>query len=45
VELFNTFNHVQFGPPGNSFGSSTFGEISSQNNNPRLVQFAGKIVF
>jgi hypothetical protein len=46
-EIFNTFNHVQFIPPGNGFGSSSFGVISGQGqfNNPRLVQFAGKIVF
>jgi|HubBroStandDraft_6_1064221.scaffolds.fasta_scaffold11702_2 hypothetical protein len=45
TEFFNLFNHPQFGPPGNSFGSSSFGEIQSQINNPRLIQFAGKIVF
>jgi hypothetical protein len=47
TEIFNTFNHVQFAPPGNGFGSSNFGVISGQGqlNNPRLVQFAGKIVF
>ena len=47
VELFNTFNRVQFIPPANGFGSSSFGEITGQGqmNNPRLVQFAGKIVF
>jgi hypothetical protein len=46
-EIFNTFNHVQFASPGNGFGSSSFGVISGQGqlNNPRLVQFAGKIVF
>jgi len=38
---------VQFIPPANGFGSSSFGEITGQGqmNNPRLVQFAGKIVF
>jgi hypothetical protein len=47
VELFNTFNRVQFAPPSNTTGSSTFGEILGQGqmNNPRLVQFAGKFVF
>jgi hypothetical protein len=46
-EIFNTFNHVQFIPPANGFGSSNFGVISGQGqlNSPRLVQFAGKIVF
>jgi len=45
TEFFNLFNHPQFGPPGNSFGSSNFGQITSQTNNPRLIQFAGKIIF
>jgi hypothetical protein len=48
VEIFNTFNHVQFTPPsGRSYGNANFGQFSGnvQLNNPRLVQFAGKIVF
>ena len=45
TEFFNIFNHPQFGPPGNSFGSSNFGEVTSQVNNPRLVQFALKVIF
>ena len=45
LEVFNLFNHVQFTPPANSAGSSNFGQITGQMNNPRLVQFAGKIVF
>jgi hypothetical protein len=45
TEFFNLFNHPQFGPPGGSFGSSGFGQITSQINNPRLIQFAGKIIF
>lgn len=45
AEFFNLFNHPQFGPPGNSFGSSTFGQITSQANYPRLVQFAAKLMF
>jgi hypothetical protein len=39
-EFFNIFNRVQFGPPGNTQGSATFGLISSQYNNPRLVQLS-----
>jgi hypothetical protein len=50
VEIFNTFNRVQFGPPANTLpetGYAGFGVISGQGqmNNPRLVQFAGKFVF
>jgi len=50
VELFNTFNRVQFGPPANTLpenGTAGFGVISGQGqmNSPRLVQFAGKFIF
>jgi hypothetical protein len=45
VEVFNLFNRTQFGPPAGGFGSSTFGSITGYMNNPRLVQFAGKITF
>jgi hypothetical protein len=43
VEVFNLFNRTQFGPPSGGYGSSTFGSITGYMNNPRLVQFAGKI--
>jgi hypothetical protein len=45
VEVFNLFNRTQFNPPAGGFGSSTFGEMTGYMNNPRLVQFAGKITF
>jgi len=45
VEVFNTFNHVQFAPPSNGAGPGNFGQITSQMNSPRLVQLAGKFVF
>jgi hypothetical protein len=45
TEFFNIFNHPQFGPPANSYGSATFGQITSQVNNPRLIQFALKVLF
>jgi hypothetical protein len=45
VEVFNLFNRVQFNPPNNTYGSSSFGHITGDMNNPRLVQLAGKIVF
>ncbi|MBZ5609944.1 MAG: TonB-dependent receptor [Acidobacteriia bacterium] len=40
TEVFNLFNRVQFGRPGVALGTTTFGVIGSQLNNPRLVQFA-----
>ena len=48
TEFFNLFNHPQFGFPGTNFvsGSSNgFGTVSSQLNNPRLIQFALKLAF
>jgi hypothetical protein len=52
TEIFNLFNHPQFGLPyagGNAFtdfnSPATFGVISSTVNNPRLVQFALKLAF
>jgi hypothetical protein len=45
AEFFNVFNRVQFGYPGQSLGSSSFGVITNQINSPRLVQFALKLAF
>ena len=45
AEFFNIFNRVQFGYPGQSLGSSSFGVITTQANSPRLVQFALKLAF
>jgi Carboxypeptidase regulatory-like domain len=45
LEAFNFLNKVQFGFPGTVYGSSTFGDITSQENLPRNVQAALKIHF
>lgn len=45
TEVFNLFNRVQFGDPGTSVGSSTYGIVSSQLGNPRLIQFSGRFNF
>lgn len=45
AEFFNLFNRPQFGPPATTVGLSNFGLVSSQVNNPRLVQFALKFLF
>lgn len=44
-ELFNAFNHTNFGAPGSVIGSSTAGVISSQSGNPRNIQLALKLDF
>ncbi len=47
TEFYNLFNRTQFGNPGNYYNptSTGFGWITSQANNPRLVQFAMKVMF
>jgi hypothetical protein len=45
AEAFNAFNRVQFGNPATGITTSTFGRISSQQNSPRDIQLALKIIF
>lgn len=45
VESFNLFNRVQFGAPNTSIGSAQQGQITTQANEPRLLQLAGRINF
>lgn len=45
VESFNLFNRVQFGAPNTSIGSAQVGQITTQVNDPRLLQLAGRINF
>ncbi|MBC7926501.1 MAG: TonB-dependent receptor [Bryobacteraceae bacterium] len=45
TEIFNLFNRVRFGYPGTALGNPQFGVISGQYNDPRLVQFAIRLIF
>jgi hypothetical protein len=45
AEFFNLFNIVQFAPPGEQLGASTFGIVSAQYNQPRLIQFSLRLSF
>jgi len=51
AEIFNLFNHAQFGltgipgVPNDVSSPATFGKISYTVNNPRLVQFGLKLTF
>ena len=45
TEFFNLFNIVQYGPPNTSFGNGSFGKISGNVNNPRLIQFGLRFSF
>lgn len=44
-ESFNAFNRVQFAAPGTQAGTTNFGVILAQANNPRELQIALKILF
>jgi hypothetical protein len=45
AEFFNALNHVRFHNPGLTFGTPQFGVVSSQLNEPRLIQLALKLIF
>lgn len=46
AEFFNVLNYVSLGPPSRSIASpATFGQITTQVNNPRNVQFGLKFYF
>ncbi len=45
ADFFNVFNHTQFSNPGTTFGSPTFGEITSTSVNPRIIQLALRFNF
>jgi hypothetical protein len=40
AEAFNVINRVQFGDPNVNSASSLFGVITTQANQPRLIQFS-----
>jgi hypothetical protein len=44
-ETFNTLNHTQFGAPNVTPSSSSLGQISSQQNTPRVIQQGLRLVF
>jgi hypothetical protein len=48
AEAFNLFNRVQFGPPNTQVttaANSTFGQVTTQVNQPRLMQLAARLAF
>jgi Carboxypeptidase regulatory-like domain len=46
AEMFNLFNHAQFGLPAPDLNApNVFGLVSSTVNNPRLIQFGLKLTF
>jgi hypothetical protein len=45
ANIFNITNSVNFGAPGTNIDSATFGEVTSQKNLPRKVQFNARFSF
>jgi hypothetical protein len=45
AEAFNATNTVEFGNPNTTFTSSTFGQVTSQINSPRLLQLGLRVTF
>jgi hypothetical protein len=45
AEIFNALNHPNDGSPGTSFGSASFGRITSTFGDPRVMQFGLKLMF
>ena len=45
AEAFNVFNRVQFGQPNVSVGNTSESSITTQYNNPRILQVSGRIQF
>jgi hypothetical protein len=45
TEFFNLTNTPRFSPPNTVFGNTAFGVVSSQANQPRIVQFALKLIY
>ena len=45
AQFLNLFNRVQFGQPGVQVGSAYFGQVTTQINNPRQIQFALRLSF
>jgi len=45
VEVFNVFNHVNFGDPVITLGATNAGAITTTNGDRRIVQFAAKYNF
>ena len=45
TEMFNIFNHPNLGAPNNFVNGLAFGQITSVNQIPRVIQLAGRVTF
>jgi hypothetical protein len=45
ADAYNTFNHVNWGPPSGNWSAATFGNITTTSTNMRIFEFMGRIMF
>jgi hypothetical protein len=45
IEAFNLLNYVQFGNPNTTLNSASIGQVTSQANAPRQMQFGVKMLW
>ena len=45
ADVFNVPNNVRFAPPGNTLEAANFGQVTTQSNSPRKIQFNARITF
>jgi hypothetical protein len=45
ADVFNLPNNVRFAAPGTNLNAANFGEVTTQSNAPRKVQFNARITF
>ena len=45
AEFFNLFNHPQFNNPGTRMAAGSYNQVTSQANQPRLVQLSLRLTF
>jgi hypothetical protein len=45
VETFNLLNRFNWGNPGTNLNTGTFGRITTQGGDPRILQFGVKYGF
>ena len=45
VEVFNLFNNFNWGNPSTNYDAGTFGRITTQTGDPRIMQFGVKYGF
>ena len=45
TDIFNVPNNVRFAAPGTNIDAANFGQVTTQSNSPRKIQFNARIIF